>query len=112
MDYELEVFEVYDDGDQQQQPSKKHLKHTRKKCKQKPSVISSDSAENDVHRSKSSVIGGERNTRRTSGYRWSLFNVFSKLFVCNNQRRYQSTVPDKPDSPCTSRANQRSTGEY
>lgn len=105
MDYELEVFEVYDDSDQP--PSKKHLKHTRKKCKQKGSLINIDSADNDVHRSKLSVVSGDCPQRRPLSLRQSLLSVFSKLVVWRDQRRYQTTVPDKVDSPHTSKDFQR-----
>lgn len=101
MDYELEVFEVYDDNDQPS--SKKHLKHTRKKCKQKGSIINIDSTDNDIQRSKLSVVSSDCQQRRPLSLRQSLLGVFSKLVVWRDQRRYQTTVPDKPDSPHTSK---------
>lgn len=102
MDYELEVFEVYDDTDQ---PSsgKKHLKHTRKKCKHKGSLVNMDSVDNDVHRSKSSGISGDCQQRRPLGLRQSILSFFTKLVVWRDQRRYQATVPDKADSPHSSK---------
>lgn len=113
MDYELEVFEIYDENDEQ--PSnKKHLKHTRKKCKQKTPVINIDNiiVENDINRSKTSVKSSDCNHRPIS-LRHSILNVFSKLVICNKQsRRYQTTVPDKSDSPCTSRSFHRSVTSY
>ncbi|XP_071051029.1 probable phospholipid-transporting ATPase IM isoform X2 [Onthophagus taurus] len=99
MDYELEVFEVYDDGDQPP-TGRKQLKHNRKKCKQKSTVVGIDIVENDLSRSKSSVVSGDR---RPLGLRQSILGVFSKLVVWRNSKRYQSTVPDKSDSPHTSR---------
>lgn len=100
MDYELEVFEVYDDSEPQS--SRRHLKHTRKKCKQKQkaSVISIENTDNDIGRSKSSVVGSDR---RHLSLRESILSVFSKLVVWRDQRRYQSTVPDKIDSPHSSK---------
>lgn len=101
MDYELEVFEVYDDSDQ---PSnKKHLKHTRKKCKHKGSIVNLDSADNDIHRSKSSVVSGDCPQRRPLSLRQSILSFFTKLVVWRDQRRYQATVPDKADSPHSSK---------
>ena len=103
MDYELEVFEVYDDGEQ---PSnKKHSKHTRKKCKQKgKAVLNVETNDNDLNRSKSSVLSGER---RPLGWRESILSVFGKLVVWRNQRRYQTAVPDKADSPHSSKDTRR-----
>lgn len=114
MDYELEVFEIYDDNDQQP-TNKKHLKRTRKKCKQKTPVINiENTSDNDIHKSKTSVVSDR--SHRPISFHQSILSVFSKLFACNNdQRKYQTTVPDKPDSPCTSRSLHRSAtsfGEY
>lgn len=98
MDYELEVFEVYDDSSEQ--PSnKKHLKHTRKKCKHKGSIINLDKTDNDIHRSKSSVVSGDCSQRRPLSLRQSLLSFFTKLVVWRDQRRYQATIPsDRADS--------------
>lgn len=100
MDYELEVFEVYDDSDQQ--TSKRHSKHTRKKCKQKQKavVLGLESADNDISKSKSSVVGSDR---RHLSLRESILSVFTKLVVWRDQRRYQTSVPDKIDSPHSSK---------
>lgn len=100
MDYELEVFEVYDDSDQQ--TSKRHSKHTRKKCKQKQkaAVLGLESTDNDLSKSKSSVLGSDR---RHLSVRESILSVFTKLVVWRDQRRYQTTVPDRIDSPHTSK---------
>ncbi|KAJ8918051.1 hypothetical protein NQ315_011507 [Exocentrus adspersus] len=100
MEYELEVFEVYDDGDQTS--SKRHLKHNRKKCKQKQktTVLNIESTDNDIHRSKTSVLSSDR---RHLSFRESILSVFSKLVVWRDQKRYQSTVPDKLDSPHSSK---------
>lgn len=100
MEYELEVFEVYDDSEQQS--SKRHLKHTRKKCKQKQktTVLNIESTDNDINRSKTSVVGSDR---RHLSLRESILSVFSKLVVWRGQRRYQTTVPDKLDSPHSSK---------
>ncbi|GJQ74496.1 hypothetical protein Trydic_g21365 [Trypoxylus dichotomus] len=100
MDYELEVFEVYDENDQP--TNRKHLKHNRKKCKQKTTVINIDNTDNDITRSKTSVVSSECQ-RRPLSLRQSIISVFSKLIIWRNQRRYQTTVPDKADSPHTSR---------
>lgn len=104
MDYELEVFEVYDDNDQP--PSKKRLKHNRKKCKQKGSLINIDCTDTDVHRSKLS-ISSECQQRRPLSLRQSIISVFSKLVVWRDQRRYQAPVPDRVDSPHTSKDYRR-----
>ncbi|XP_072395797.1 probable phospholipid-transporting ATPase IM isoform X2 [Diabrotica undecimpunctata] len=100
MDYELEVFEVYDDSDQQ--TSKRHSKHTRKKCKQKQkaSVLGLENTDNDISKSKNSVVGSDR---RHLSLRESILSVFTKLVVWRDQRRYQTTVPDKIDSPHSSK---------
>ncbi|XP_056638425.1 probable phospholipid-transporting ATPase IM isoform X2 [Diorhabda sublineata] len=100
MDYELEVFEVYDDSDQQ--TSKRHSKHTRKKCKQKQKavVLGLENADNDISKSKSSVVGSDR---RHLSLRESILSVFTKLVVWRDQRRYQTSVPDKIDSPHSSK---------
>ncbi|KAI4458447.1 putative phospholipid-transporting atpase [Holotrichia oblita] len=100
MDYELEVFEVYDENDQP--TNRKHLKHNRKKCKQKTTVINIDNTDNDITRSKTSVVSSECQ-RRPLSLRQSIISVFSKLIIWKNQRRYHTTVPDKADSPHTSR---------
>ncbi|CAH1166769.1 unnamed protein product [Phyllotreta striolata] len=100
MDYELEVFEVYDDSDQQ--TSKRHSKHTRKKCKQKQktAVLGLEGGDNDLSKSKNSVLGSDR---RHLSLRESILSVFTKLVVWRDQRRYQTTVPDRIDSPHTSK---------
>uniref|UniRef100_A0A6P7GXZ0 Uncharacterized protein LOC114343654 n=1 Tax=Diabrotica virgifera virgifera TaxID=50390 RepID=A0A6P7GXZ0_DIAVI len=100
MDYELEVFEVYDDSDQQ--TSKRHSKHTRKKCKQKQkaSVLGLENTDNDISKSKNSVVGSDR---RHLSLRESILSVFTKLVVWRDQKRYQSTVPEKIDSPHSSK---------
>jgi hypothetical protein len=98
MDYELEVFEVYDDGEQPS--SKRHSKHTRKKCKQKGKAVLNAQTNDDLSRSKSSVLSGER---RPLGWRESILSVLGKLKVWRNQRRYQTAVPDKGDSPHSSK---------
>lgn len=97
MDFELEVFEIYDEGES---ANKKQLKHTRKKCKQKTSGINIDCADNDLSRSKSSVVGSDR---RPLSLRQSILSVFSKLVVWRDQQRYQTAVPDKIDSPHSSK---------
>lgn len=102
MDYELEVFEVYDDSEQQPS-SKKHLKHTRKKCKHKGgSIINLDkTTDNDIHRSKSSVVSGDctQQRRLPISLRQSLLSFFTKLVVWRDQRRYQATtIPDRAES--------------
>lgn len=98
MDFELEVFEIYDEGEP---ANKKQLKRTRKKCKQKSSGINIDSInDNDLSRSKSSVVGSDR---RPLSLRQSILSVFSKLVVWRGQERYQTAVPDKIDSPHSSK---------
>lgn len=109
MDYELEVFEVY--GDNEQTSSKKHLKHTRKKCKQKAHNSSSEGGDNDIHRSKISVISSEFN-HRPINFRQSILSVFTKLFVCEDQNKYQTTVPEKSDSPHSSRSFHKTVPSY
>ncbi|CAG9815317.1 unnamed protein product [Phaedon cochleariae] len=100
MDYELEVFEVYDDSEQQS--SKRHSKHTRKKCKQKQkaTVLSIEATDNDISRSKTSVVGSDR---RHLSLRESILSFFTKLVVWKDQRRYQTTIPDKIDAPHSSK---------
>lgn len=113
MDYELEVFEVYDDSDQSS--SKKHLKHTRKKCKHKgSSIVNLDKTENDIHRSKSSVIsGGDCSQRRPLSLRQSLLSFFTKLVVWRDQRRYQATIPpDRVETAHSSKDFRRGIGPY
>lgn len=102
MDFELEVFEIYDEcGSSSETGNKKHSKHTRKKCKQKKSNINIECSDRDLSRSsKSSVLSGER---RPISLRQSIISVFSKFVVWRDQRRYQSSVPDKIDSPHTSK---------
>lgn len=104
MDFELEVFEIYDEGggsSSETHNNKKHLKHTRKKCKQKCSNVNVECSERDLSRSsKSSVLSGDR---RPISLRQSIISVFSKLVVWRDQRRYQSSVPDKIDSPHSSK---------
>lgn len=89
MDYELEVFEVYDEGEQ---PSNR--KHTRKKCRQKGklSVVVDGEGVGAATGSKNSVLSNER---RPLSWRQSILSVFGKLVVWRNQRRYQSAVPDR-----------------
>ncbi|XP_017777528.1 PREDICTED: probable phospholipid-transporting ATPase IM isoform X2 [Nicrophorus vespilloides] len=91
MDYELEVFEVYEDGGDHQKEQgaagKKHLKHTRKKCKQKPG---------DLGEKSGGVGGGER---AAISLRDSIVGAISKIVVWRDQRRYQTPVPDKVESP-------------
>lgn len=106
MDYELEVFEVYDDNTEQN-ASKKHLKHTRKKCKQKKLTTSCSNNirlenENEINRSKTSVVSSSEHNRPLS-ITESILNVFSKIVVWRDQKRYQTTIPDKLDSPHTSK---------
>lgn len=98
MDYELEVFEVYDDIEPQS--SKTRLKHTRKKCKQKPSVLNIENTGNDMNSSKCSGVGGDR---RHFSLRESAVNALNKLLLWRDQRRYQSTFPYKSDSPHSSK---------
>ncbi|XP_060527159.1 probable phospholipid-transporting ATPase IM isoform X2 [Cylas formicarius] len=97
MDFELEVFEIYDENEPQ--VSRKHPKHTRKKCKQKE-PINIELGENDIGRLKTSVSSNER---RHLSFRESVLNVFTKLVVWRGSSRYHTTVSDKPDSPHTSR---------
>lgn len=105
MEYELEVFEVYDDCEQGS--NKKHKKHTRKKCKQKNTLTNIDISDNDdINRSKTSVVSSDSH-RRPISLRQSIINVFSKIVIWKNQRRYHTTVPDKPDSPHTSKDARR-----
>lgn len=103
MEYELEVFEVHDDGDNVESgSSKKHLKHNRKKCKHKSSIVNIGTVDSDLHRSKTSVVSSDC-PRRPQSLRESILSVFSKLVVWRDQRRYQTTVPDKADSPHSSK---------
>lgn len=97
MDYELEVFEVYEDLEPQS--SKRHLKHTRKKCKQKP-VLGIENTENDIGRSKSSVVGSDH---RHLNLCETIISVLNKILVWRDQRRYQSTFPDKSELPHSSK---------
>lgn len=98
MDFELEVFEIYDEG-------KSRPKHTRKKCKQKRAVGAPEWSEREPSRSsRSSVLSGDR---RPISLRQSIIGVFSKLVVWRDQRRYQTSLPDKVDSPHTSRDPRR-----
>lgn len=98
MDYELEVFEVYDDIEPQS--SKKHHKHTRKKCKQKQTVLGIDNTDNDISRSKGSVGGSDH---RHIGLCDSALSILNKILVWRDQRRYQSPFPDKSDSSLPSK---------
>lgn len=93
MDYELEVFEVYDDTEPQ--TSKKHHKHTRKKCKQKQGVLGIENNDNEINRSKGSLGGSDH---RHIGLCNSTINVLNKILAWRDQRRYQSPFPDKSDS--------------
>lgn len=93
MDYELEVFEVYDDVEPKS--SKKHLKHNRKKCKQKQTVLGIENTDNDISRSKGSVVGSDH--RHITFYD-STINFLNKILAWGDQRRYQSTFPDKSDA--------------
>lgn len=103
MEFELEVFEIHDDGAESVSlSSKKHLKHTRKKCKHKSSIVNIGGTDSDLQRSKTSVVSSECQ-RRPQSLRESIISVFSKLVVWRDQRRYQTTVPDKIDSPHTSK---------
>lgn len=105
MEFELEVFEVNDDcdnGESVSLSSKKHHKHTRKKCKHKSSLVNIGGTDNELQRSKTSVISGECQ-RRPQSLRESIISVFSKLVVWRDQRRYQTPLPDKIDSPHTSK---------
>ncbi|KAH1005143.1 hypothetical protein HUJ04_006180 [Dendroctonus ponderosae] len=103
MDFELEVFEVYDENEPH--TSKKHTKHTRKKCKQKgkcpKGLTNLECSENDISRSKTSVLSGDR---RHLSLRESILNVFSKLVVWRGKSaKYRTSKPEKLDSPHTSR---------
>lgn len=105
MEFELEVFEVHDEGEHAESvslSSKKHLKHTRKKCKHKSSIVNIGGADSELQRSKTSVVSSDCQ-RRPQGLRESIITVFSKLVVWRDQRRYQTTVPDKIDSPHSSK---------
>lgn len=107
MEYELEVFEVYDENEQSS--NKKHKKHTRKKCKQKKSSLTNSdttSRIDDINRSKNSVVSESHEKPVT--LRQSILNVFSKIVIWKNNRRYQTPVPDKADSPHTSKDTRRS----
>lgn len=107
MDFELEVFEVYDENEPH--VSKKHTKHTRKKCKQKgkstKAATNIESNENDIMRSKTSVLTGDR---RHLSLRESILNVFSKLVVWRGSSKYRAPVADKLDSPHSSKDYRRS----
>ncbi|KAL3278639.1 hypothetical protein HHI36_016178 [Cryptolaemus montrouzieri] len=88
MDYELEVFEVYDENEK---PINR--KHTRKKSKQKSEkrVMQSD---HPIHSIESNISSSSRE-RSTWNIRESIFNLFSKLFWRN--RRYQNSASDRAD---------------
>lgn len=105
MEFELEVFDIHDEGENAESvslSSKKHLKHTRKKCKHKSSIVNIGGTDSELQRSKTSVISSECQ-RRPQGLRESIITVFSKLVVWRDQRRYQTTVSEKVDSPHTSK---------
>lgn len=104
MDFELEVFEVYDETEPH--APKKRSKHTRKKCKQKAkapkTLVNVENGENDISRSKSNVRNSDH---RHLSLRESILNVFSKLVVWRRSSKYQ--VPDKLDSPHSSKDYRR-----
>lgn len=105
MDFELEVFEVYDENEPH--TSKKHPKHTRKKSKQKKKskgAANIESNENDISKSRTSVLSSDR---RQFSLKESILNVFSKLVVWKKSSKYQAAVPDSLDSPHTSRDYRR-----
>lgn len=99
MDFELEIFEVYDENEPH--TSRKHSKHTRKKCKQKgksPKKFTNiEASENDITRSKTSVHSGDR---RHLSLGQSILNVFSKLVIWRGKK---SKSAEKLDSPHTSK---------
>ncbi|XP_018319213.1 probable phospholipid-transporting ATPase IM isoform X3 [Agrilus planipennis] len=106
MEYELEVFEVYDDNEAP--ATKKKTKFTRKKCKQKSKSTSLNIDNSDIDistRSRTHTNNESRN--RALSLRQSLLNICSKLVIWKNQRRYHSTIPDKIDSPHTSKDSRR-----
>ncbi|XP_050303253.1 probable phospholipid-transporting ATPase IM isoform X2 [Anthonomus grandis grandis] len=109
MDFELEVFEVYDENEPQ--ASKKHPKHTRKKCKQKgkskaSSSIEIDCTESEITQSKTKVLHSDPRTIHRS-LRDSIVNVFSKLVIWRGSSRYRATGKEKLDSPLSSRDYRR-----
>ncbi|XP_044762025.1 probable phospholipid-transporting ATPase IM isoform X2 [Coccinella septempunctata] len=89
MDYELEVFEVYDENEH---PSNR--KHTRKKCKQKTekSVLQSEHPSNSIDRPSNASSSSSRQTR-TWNLSESIFSVFSKLLRRNGT--HKSNVSDQ-----------------
>lgn len=112
MEYELEVFEVHDESDHVASgSSKKHLKHTRKKCKHKSSIVNIGTVDSDLQRSKTSVVSSDCQ-RRPQSLRESILTVFSKLVVWRDQRRYQTAVPDKVDSPHTAHTSKEYYKSY
>lgn len=108
MDFELEVFEVYDENEPH--TSKKHGKHTRKKCKQKGKAVkvlrNVEPNDNEISRSKISVLSGDR---RHLSLRESILNVFSKLVVWRGtgSKYRSSSLKEKLDSPHSSRDYRR-----
>lgn len=91
MDYELEVFEVYDETEQ---PNRKH---TRKKCKQKTEkrVLNSGHPSNSIYVEGSSNASSLSSVHsKTWNLRKSIFSLFSKLLGRNN-RRYKSNVSEQ-----------------
>lgn len=107
MDYELEVFDVYDEDDQSTKRQQRHT-GTRKKSKQKlkydKSVLNPESREQELSRSRS---GGQYERIPRGDWRKSILNFFGKLVIWRTQRRYQTTVPDKVESPHCSRDYRR-----
>ncbi|XP_066246628.1 probable phospholipid-transporting ATPase IM isoform X2 [Euwallacea similis] len=102
MDFELEIFEVYDENEPH--TSKKHAKHTRKKCKQKGKSTKArtniEIGENDISRSKISVLSGDR---RHLSLGESILNVFSKLVVWRGRKSSKYRTSEKLDSPHSSK---------
>lgn len=98
MDYELEVFEVYEETEQLPD---KNLKHNRKKCKQKldkRKTKCTQNSTNSMERTKTNTSKGS-----TWNIRESLDNLLGKLFWRN--RKYQSN--DKQDAAHSSKDYRR-----
>lgn len=111
MEYELEVFEVYDDFEPTTTKTKRHKKHTRKKHKRKRSVVSAPDDIEDaeaIRGPRTGAVADESRRECGTGLRHILATLFGKVFSSGAQNRYQTSsslpecldVPQSPISRC------------
>lgn len=99
MEYELEVFEVYNDFEQSTSKIKRHKKRTRKKRKPKRGMVSAQDETEDSDEIYGTRNSGETEQRRRAGLWPALGGLLGKVFSWRTSRRYRasSAVPERID---------------